>query len=157
MFWFKLCRELGFDTWVSPLWHLQAPLWSRLWDLTSRGSFHPCSVTILCQSTSTTWTCKAPGLSLFPCWAPLLQVLNNFKDTDFFITSVAVFWEVYYLMLCLVVSICFSVFFCIVTVGKLLSRIWLFPTAGPKDQCYRGWTSFTLRSPLPSSMDRAPA
>lgn len=72
---------LAFDTWASPLWPLQVPLWSRLWDPTSRGSSAPCSVTILCQSTSTTWTCKPPGLSfslslsLFSCWASLLLLI----------------------------------------------------------------------------------
>lgn len=66
----------------------------------------------------------------------------------------------YYLVLCFVISI-----FChllidylfLVTVGKLLLRIWLRHVAGPRGQCCRGLTSCSLISPSPSFMAPAPA
>lgn len=48
-------------------------------------------------------------------------------------------------------------FFCMVSAGKRLLRIWPFPTAGPRDRCCTGWTTFSLRSPSPSSTDPDPA
>lgn len=86
-----------------PLLPRQVRLWSRLWGLTSRGSSCLCSVTTLCQSTSTTWMCKAPGLPLCFLFFSFLFFPVSFS----FMTFDAVIWEFYYLTLSHVINIYF--------------------------------------------------
>lgn len=117
----------------------QVPLWSRLWDPTSRGSFPPCSVTTPSQTTSTTWTCKPRGSSA------------SFSLPSFII---AAYLNAIHTPLCYCVEVCSL---CLTTAGKRLLRTWPFPTAGPRDPCWRGWTSSTQQCPSPSCMAHAPA
>ncbi len=94
----------------------QVQLWSRLWDLTLRGSSHLCSVTTLCQTTSTTWTCRPPGLSLSVC-VYLLNLITtayliDVNENNVFIAFVAVFWDFYYLILSLFINTCWPYNYC---------------------------------------------
>lgn len=45
---------------------------------------------------------------------------------------------------------------CVVTVEKQHLKIWPFPMAGLRGQCYTGWNNCSLRSRSPSSMGPVP-